>query len=418
MQKAPTSRQDYAVSPSSPLPTAPIRSRFSNFLLAGISLGLLAWSGQLLQRHLTSVTSLDAVINGTLIDVKAPQAGTVSALYTTTGATTTRNRVLLSLENDQISKLTAQEIRTRLNQQQAQLAQAQVQLSQQESLLQQVVVDQQSQSQLETVVAQETLQQTQANLAGAEARYRLAQLQHQRMTELRSQGAVPQADLDTAALEMVQRQAEITSLGASINTAQAAQQAAREGLTLDRTRSNYDPRIRLQELQQQITNQRQYVATLTQGMKDIQAELTQATADWQRQQQRLVITPASGVVWRLTTQPGKYVEAGESLGQLLDCSRRWVDVFVDEKAVRSLPPGTPAQIEFYGNAAPTLQGQVSLVRSGIGRLAAGEDVAVAVSQNLPRTSQVRVELDPQANRGTPEQFCYVGYTAKVTFEVQ
>jgi hypothetical protein len=95
-----------------------------------------------------------------------------------------------------------------------------------------------------------------------------------------------------------------------------------------------------------------------------------------------------------------------------------VDVFVDEKAVRSLPPGTPAQIEFYGETAPTLQGQVSLVRSGIGRLAAGEDVAVTVSQHLPRTSQVRVELDSQADRGTPEQFCYVGYTAKVTFEVQ
>lgn len=418
MQKAPTSRQDYTVAPPLSANPAPRRSRLSNILLIGISLGLLAWSGHLLQRRLTSVSSIDAVINGTLIDVKAPQSGTISALHTDTGTLTTRNHVLLSIQNDQISKLTVQSIQTRLNQQQAQLAQAQVQLAQQQALLQQVATDQQRQSQLETVVAQESVEQTQADLVGAQARYRLAQLNHQRMSELRSQGAVPQANLDTATLEMAQRQAEVTSLNARITTSQAAQQAAQQGLTLDKTRSNYDPRIRLQELQQQVTNQRQYVATLTQGIKDIQAELTQATADWQRQRQRLVITPVSGVMWRLATQPGKYVESGESLGQILDCSRRWVDVFVDEKAVRSLPPGTPAQIEFYGETAPTLQGQVSLVRSGIGRLAAGEDVAVTVSQHLPRTSQVRVELDPNADRGTPEQFCYVGYTAKVTFKVQ
>lgn len=418
MQKLPAPPQEPKLS-SLVLPASlPRRSLLANLLLAAFSLALVAWSVRLLQTRYTSITSLDAVINGTVIDVKAPQAGTVATLKTTTGAPTTRNRVLLTLQNDQISKSAMQAAKTRLNQQQAQLAQAQVQLNQQLALMQQVAADQQNQSQLETLEAQDAIGQARADLEGARARLQLAQLQYQRMSTLRSQGAVPQANLDTAALEMQQRQAEVTSLTTRIKTAQTVQRAASLGLTLSRTRSNYDPRIRLQELQQQITNQQQYIATLKQSIQDARAELSQATADWQRQRQRIVITPVSGVTWRLTTQPGKHVEQGDSLVQLLDCNRRWVDVFVDEKGLQSLVPGTPAEITLYGEGAATLRGQVSMVRSGVGRLAAGEDVAVALNQNLPRTTQVRVDLEPQADRGNPKQFCYVGYTARVTFNVK
>jgi len=93
-------------------------------------------------------------------------------------------------------------------------------------------------------------------------------------------------------------------------------------------------------------------------------------------------------------------------------------VFVDEQAVRSLQPGTPASIELYGSNAQVLQGKVSLVRSGIGRLAAGEDVAVPIMPNLPRNTQVRVDLDPTTAKNNPNLFCHVGYTGRVTFKVK
>lgn len=407
---------------SSPVSSAerltPVRSPLSNWLLVGLSVGLLAWAGRLLQTHLTSVTSVDAVINGTVVDIKAPQPGVIGQLNVNTGGAVTRNRVLLTIENNQISQLTLQGTKTRLSEQRSQLAQAQVQLNQQIALLQQVNLDQQNQSQLEVQSAQEALQQAQADLAGAVARHQLATLHFERMSFLRSQGAVPQSSLDTASVELTQRQTEINSIQTRISTAQANQKAAQLGLTLNRTRSNYDPQIRRQELQQGITNQRQYIKTLMQNIQNAQAEMTQAGKDWQRQRQRILIMPVTGVAWRMTVQPGKYVQQGDSLGQLLDCTRRWVDVFVDEKTVQSLPPGTPAQIQLYGDAAPMLRGRVSSVRSGVGRLAAGEDVAVAIAQNLPRTTQIRVDLDPNSDRGTAQQFCYVGYTAKVTFPLK
>ncbi len=398
----------------------PRRSLFSNLLMVAASAGLLVWAYQLLQARFTSVTSLDAVINGAITDVKAPREGLVDQLRLTTGAIATRNHVFATLRNDRINQLSLQEIKTRVSQQQSQLAQAQTQLTQHLALVQQVATDQQNQQQLEATGARESLDQVTSDLKGAAARYQLAKLQFDRTTALHAQGAVSQATLDASRLELEQRQAEVESLTARSRASQTAQQAAQLGLTLDKTRSNYDPRIRLQELEIQISNQRQTIQSLTQSLADAQAELAQATADLKRNQTVIVISPATGVVWRLPAQPGKYVQQGDSLGQVLDCRKRWMDVFVDEKAMRSLKPGTEATIELYGNDLPALHGRVSLIRSGVGRLAAGEEAAsnsTPIAQNLPRTTQVRVELVPQAGTSNPKVFCYVGYTGKVTFKL-
>jgi multidrug resistance efflux pump len=206
------------------------------------------------------------------------------------------------------------------------------------------------------------------------------------------------------------------SLKYRLDALRTNQQASQFGLTLSRNRSNYDPRIRLEELQLQIADRRQAIQILQQSIFDAQAELARAKADVQQRQAVVVKAPNSGVVWRLDAQRGAFVEQGESLGQVLDCKRRWVDVFVDERAMRSLQPSTSATIELYGSKSKVLHGRVSLVRSGIGRLAAGEDVAIPITPNLPRNAQVRVDLDPATDQGNPNLFCYVGYTGRVTFK--
>jgi multidrug resistance efflux pump len=217
---------------------------------------------------------------------------------------------------------------------------------------------------------------------------------------------------------MQEQAALVDSLKAKLAASKTNQSATQLNLSLGQSRSGYDPNVRKQELQIEIDEQTHKIKTLKQTVKNAQAELEQAQADFKRQLQVTVKAPSSGVVWRLVTQQGKYMESGETLGQVLDCQRRWVDVYVDEQAVRSLQPGTLANIELYGSGSQVLQGKVSLVRSGVGRLAAGEDVAIPISPNLPRNTQVRVELDADANKGEANLFCYVGYTGRVTFKIK
>ncbi len=217
---------------------------------------------------------------------------------------------------------------------------------------------------------------------------------------------------------MQERAATAKSIEARLAAVRTSKTAAEFDVSLDRSRSSYDPNIRIQELQLEIADQNQQINIIKQSIKNIQAELIQAQADVKRQTTVVVKAPTKGVMWRLAAQNGKYVERGESIGQIIDCSRRWVDVFVDEQAVRSLQPGTPASIELYASDSQVLRGKVSLVRSGVGRLAAGEEVAILTNLNLPRNTQVRVELENASEKTNPSSFCYVGYTGKVTFNVQ
>lgn len=395
----------------------PSRSLFSNLLIATLSIGLIVWSFKLFQEKFTYIKSSDAVINGILIDIKAPQEGTVAELSARTGETNTQGKTLLTIKNDRISNLQVQSIKSQLNEQRVQLARAQSRLAQLQNLLKIVTSDKGNQYQLETLEAEQVSQKLAAELQGSKARYRLAQVNYERTNYLRKQGAVSQANLDTFAAEMEQRKAEVNSFENQLAAAKANQQAARLGLTLSKTRSDSDPRIRLEELQLQITDQQETVETLKQRIRDTEAELVQATSDVQRQNFVRLNAPATGIVWRMNVQQGRYVQQGESLGQVLDCNRRWVDAFVDEQAVRSLQPGTPATVKLYGTDSRSLQGRVSMIRSGLGRLVAGEDIAVPTAPNLPRKAQVRIDLAPDTH-DTSGRFCYVGYTGEVTFKVQ
>lgn len=396
---------------------SPSRSQLSNVLVSVLSIGLLIWSFHLIRGRFTTVTGLDAVVNGSLTEIKASFEGIASELKVKTGDVAVREQTLLVLKNNRVSQLPIQEIKSRIDQNKVQLLQAQSQLAYQLDLLQKLKADEHNQKSLETLGIQKSIEQARLELNGVQSTYQLARLTYNRMAFLKAQGVVSQAELDAAKVAMEQRQSEIASKEANVKVLDADLQAAKLGLSLSRTRSNFDPRIRLEELQLQIDNQRQVIRVLEQNIKSAEAELVQANADLTKKQTVVVKAPVSGVVWRLSAQEGKFVQQGESIGQMLECSKRWVDVFVDERALRSIQLGTPATIHLYGSTSPDLHGQVSMIRSGLGRLTAGEDIAVPIPPNSPRNTQVRVELDPNTDQGQSGFFCYVGYTGKVTFQV-
>lgn len=399
---------DYQVTP---------RSLLSNLLILTASIGLVIVSARLIYTKFTSVISRDAVINGTVININAPEDGTVTELPVKMGQSLSLDKTIITLKNERISKLATQAITTRINDQQAQLDRAQSQLERQLTLLKILSQEQQNQAKLESLEAENSVAEVESELKGAQARYQIAQVSYKRSKFLTVEGALAQTQLDAVARELEESKNLVGSLGARLEAIRANQKAAGLGLTLSRSRSNYDPRIRLQELQLQIADGRKAIATLQQGIKDAKTELILSQTDAERKEKVVVKAPTPGVVWHLSVQPGQFVQQGGALGQILDCKRRWVDVFVDEQSVRSIQPGTPATIELYGSNSSVLQGHVSIIRSGLGRLAAGEDVAVPITPNMPRNSQVRVDLESSKDKGDPNLMCFVGYTGRVTFKI-
>ncbi len=390
------------------------RSLVANIVIVIVSVGLIAWAIRLLQSKFTSVASLDAVVNGVVIDIKTPQEGIIKSLNADTGSIIEKDSILLSVENDQVSNLQVKQTMSRLSSQQSQLASAEGQLNQLLSLTELLQSDSQNQKRLEVTEYDDRIDQFESDLRGAIARSQLAQVNYDRAVFLNKEGAYSQAVLDLAKAELQARKSEVESLEARRQSILANREAASIGLTLERTRSNYDPRVRLEEVQLQIDNQQRTIAALRQSIADAQGELIEAKADVERRRNAIVKAPVSGVIWKLDARKGQLVRQEQSVGQMLDCSRRWVDVYVEEQSVEAIQIGMPAKIELYGSRNLVLNGTVSLIRSGLGRFNAGEDVAITIPQNLPRTTQVRVDLDKNSDLGAPKVFCYVGYTGKVT----
>ena len=111
------------------------RSVFSNVALLLLSAALLSWSLHLIQSQLTTISSVDAVVNGTLTDIRAPQEGIISKVTIKTGQSLNPDKELFELKNQRASQLQTQEISSRLNQQEAELEQAQARLPRKLSLL-------------------------------------------------------------------------------------------------------------------------------------------------------------------------------------------------------------------------------------------------------------------------------------------
>ena len=300
---------------------------------------------------------------------------------------------MLSLENQRAGELQVKEISSRLNQQKAELEQAEMRLVQLNSLLSVVSQNAVSQKRLETLENQQNQNQILSDLEGAKARYQLAQLNHKRTKFLRQEGAIAQANLDAAVIELRQRESEGNSLEARLATVQVSEDAVRDGLSLSKTRSNYDPGTRLEELQLRIAEGSQEIQTLKKRIQGTQAEVEQSQRDLKRKQTVAIKSYKSGVLWELNVQRGTFVQKGELLGKMVDCEQRWVDAWVDENKMQALQVGTPVDIKLNGIDSITLNGKVSVIRSGIGRLDAGKDTVVATTPNLPRHTQVRIALD-------------------------
>ncbi len=407
------------------------RSLFANGLVMATGLGILAFTGIFLFQHLTTVRSRDAVINGIIVNVRAPEEGTLVDLRAQVGEfVQPTDGSLATITNDRVNAAIPKNIQAWLERRRGELATAKAKLAALEAMLPSAVADNNNHYRLEVTqmdrrlaAAKAELAAAKANLADAKARQELAKINYQRFSTLAQQGAVAQAQADAARTELQQskaqvlnRQRAVEAAARTVEAVAAEAQAAKLGLTLRNTRSNYDPRLRLQELKMQIAEQKAAVRGIETEIVAKEKELAEAQRDVAQRRLVPVAAPVAGYVWHVEAQLGTFLGKGDTIAQVLDCQRRWVDVLVDEKYLRLLPPGTKATIAPYGAKDRVLRGTVTNIRSGLGRLNPGNDIALPVPENYPRQSQVRVAIDSEDNLGEGN-FCYVGYTAKVTFHI-
>jgi multidrug resistance efflux pump len=124
---------------------------------------------------------------------------------------------------------------------------------------------------------------------------------------------------------------------------------------------------------------------------------------------------AAAVVRRAAPGPGEAVAAGDTLMELLDCERRFLEVSLPGHLFERIRPGDRASVLLKG-ASARIEGEVEAIGGG-GALFDGGSLAYRPPEIGPSSVQVRIRLAP-ANPAMPEvaaTFCDVGRAAEVRF---
>ncbi|MCP9796891.1 MULTISPECIES: HlyD family secretion protein [unclassified Cyanobium] len=388
-------------------------SRRADLTILLISAGLLITALAIVINFFTA-RSRDAVINATPIVLRSPVTGTLESLNVGTGVEVRPGQTLAIIVNPRASRDTLSALETELETARGRLQELRTRRDLRQKLVERLSQDARQQRNLEVARDQGDRDSLGFALDRARKELAFAQRETQRQEELFRAGAVAANVVDRARTTELQRAREVRGLEAQLAGQAAVLEASRNELTLRNNRSNSDPVVRLQEATIALENAEGDVRTQAFQVSGLEQQVAVARKEWQERSSARLISPRKAVIWQLGAQRGDSVDAMQSVIQMIDCSQRWLTTTVAENDLNRIRLGSKAKIELVGSR-DKLRGEVVGIRSGIGRTQLGEEAPTPVPINLARESEVKIRIlnDFPA---PPGEFCYVGFTAKVSFQ--
>ena len=155
------------------------------------------------------------------------------------------------------------------------------------------------------------------------------------------------------------------------------------------------------------------------AMTNKQTLAAQAKERWRNTQRQVelqraatVKMPFDGVAWAVPAKNGAEVSTHETILEVLDPKRIWVDAFFAEKHLQKIEVGTAVQVRTLDGAF-RCDGVVELVRAGVGRIPYEGQAAVNLGESPRRRVAVRIRLDA-GHAFTSSEFFGVGRNVFVT----
>jgi len=206
--------------------------------------------------------------------------------------------------------------------------------------------------------ARASIEQAKAELAAAESRQKLAQLEFERTSQLRASNVVAQAALDAVSASLEQANANVTQAEARLKSAEAGRQNSSG--TIESARGRV---LAAESGPEQIEAGEAAVELASAKLKQAEAALEQAELNVSYTQIRAEV---SGVVSRRSVEVGQMVSPEKPLLALVPLEDTWVVANFKEDQLRSMRPGQRAQIKVDTFGGKTFAGHVESFAPGTG----------------------------------------------------
>ena len=393
-------------------------SRQSAFriLRLGFGVSILIIAGVTLWRNKYNVISDQGYVNAPIIIVRAPIKGNLISRNLKPGTSLSKGTVIGSIENsgDPVEQKSFE----------SQIILAQVELTSIKTKLRdRRVIKRQMQDYLEAQISLQSnyndqqVKRYQGELKDAEHEAEFALVEAQRYQELVVKGGISQNAADRLQTNALRAQQVVVSKRALQQEAVAQLEASQQGLQLEGSRTFSDPFIRSQTLDEEIADLEQQEHLIQARIQQNLQELSRVSDQLKLQKRAILKITQPGVIWSGEDRfiSGGYVSPGDTVVTLIDCQRLWIDTFLAERQVEKLTIGMVAKVRLLSDPKHRiLSGRIQTIRSGVGRVVTGDQVAVPPPELIRRNLAVRIILDTP-EQVTSDEFCGVGRSVAVTF---
>ena len=397
-----------------------LRQNFFRWFRLVFGAGLVVAAGYLFWQRQTKVVSRVGYINAELVTIYAPITGILKLETIQPGYVLPKGLLIGKITNERNPQLETdlQNLRSRVRFAQSQLQAINNRIGDRQRLASYLAVKADSQTALDIEFFRANLERTRSELQQARANLELARKDAERFIKLAQEGAVPQQRADQAIASMRTAQALVASREAEVKRSITALNATRQGLQLDSARTFSFPEIRLLDLQREITDLEQEKRSIEVSLLSLQQEIQKAERQLKLQREAVIKSPVRTVVWSVKLRTGALgvpIGAGTPIMQLLDCQEVWATALVAEQDNRRLRLGQSAEIRLLDGTNRTYRGRIRSIRGGVGKVNAGEDVAIPPNELVRNELEVQVSIENSGEELSGAGFCSVGQSIEVSF---
>jgi multidrug resistance efflux pump len=404
-----------------------IKTTPEKIIFSIISLCCLTVAGIMLRRNVSQILSVQAYVNGEIIAVRAPIPGKLELKNEKVKLSKQLKKgaqigiIKSTTENPRVSVLIVEKRQLETHRQdiQQQLSGIRQQIKNRADLMSWFKQQSDSQKNLQRSYASQQIKQYEGQHIQSKASEKLAFDNAQRYKFLSKKGAVSRSVAEGEITKAQQAFGKLKETQSQIKQAKLNFEATKVGLQLDGTRTLSYPETRVYTLEVELTDLKQQERNLEKQIQSTQFQLSTTSKELQVQQNVLVLSPATGVIWSIDSQPQEIVEANQSIIKLLNCHNLWIEAFINENDSNKLVVGQAAEITLNNSNNTQWKGRIETIRSGTGRVEVGQYVVepppeISRRQIPVRIATVRIKVDWH-NSPINGNFCLVGRSVNVRF---
>ncbi len=329
-----------------------IKTTPEKIIFSILALGCLTGAGIMLRRNVSQILSVQAYINGEIIAVRASIPGELELKSEKVKLSNQLEKgaqigtIKSTTENPRVSVLIVEQrqLETRQQDIQQQLSGIRQQIKNRADLMGLFKKQSYSQKNLQRSYASQQIKQYEGQQIQSKASEKLAFDNAQRYEFLSKEGVVSRSAAESEIAKAQQAFGKVKETQSQLKQAKLDFEATRFGLQLDGTRTLSYPETRVYTLEVELTDLKQQERNLEKQIQSIRSQLLTTSKELQVQQNVSVLSPATGVIWSIDSQPQEIVEANQSIIKLLNCQNLWIEAFINETDSNKLVVGRAAEI--------------------------------------------------------------------------